>query len=408
MKTTIPGSTRRARRLCALTLAVLGTHFCTDALAEVGFETAQGWKLSTDGWIILQAHRQSGDTDETTGFRMTSGTTPSLFAFNVTAPAVDGVTFSGRVGLYINPQSGDGNFRNAGNVGASGSRSLDPREIWGKAAGSWGELVFGKAYGIYQGEAVLADPSVLAGGLTGYDQVNTTDALAASFNAGYLYTNFNAGLRYNSPKSHRLSLSVAIYDPSQIRSVFAGSAATQTKSPRIESGAYYNDTFGTVKIKVYGDAIYQNAQRCRLSSGAACLDDRVKTTGVSGGAMLDTGMWHLYASTFSAKGLGSVLMQDVDALDALGRARKSKGYYGQLLCRIDALTLRYSHGRTEVDDTSATPGHVATSDTVGAYYALKKYATVYAEVAKSKFTLNPVLGVPTDTRYLTLGGRFVW
>lgn len=404
MKITIPGMPHRARCLCFATLAALGPP----ALAEVGFETAQGWKLATDGWIILQGHRQFGDTDETTGFRMTSGTTPSLFAFTVTAPPVDGITFSGRVGLYINTQSGEGNFRNAGNVGTSGSKSLDPREMWAKAAGSWGELVFGKAYGIYQGEAVLADPSALAGGLTGYDQVNTTDALAASFNAGYLYTNFNAGLRYNSPKTNRLSFSVAIYDPSQIRSVFAGSAATQTKSPRIESGAYYNDSFGAAKLKLYADAIYQNAQRCRTADGAACLDDRVSTRGISGGAMLDTGTWHLYASAFGARGLGSVLMQDVDALDAIGRERRSKGYYGQALYRIGALTLRYSHGRTTVDDTEATRGHVATTDTVGAYYALKKYATVYTELARSKFTLNPVLDVPTDTRYVTVGGRFMW
>jgi hypothetical protein len=223
-----------------------------------------------------------------------------------------------------------------------------------------------------------------------------------------LYTNFNAGLRYNSPKTNPLSFSVAIYDPSQIRSVFVGSAASQTKSPRIEAGAYYNKAFGTTKLKVYGDAIYQTAQRCRLASGAACADDRVKTSGVSGGAMLDTGTWHLYASAFSAKGLGSVLMQDIDALDALGHERKSKGYYGQVLYRIDALTLRYSHGRTTVDDTDATPGHVATSDTVGAYYALKKYATVYTELAKSKFSLNPVLNLPSDTSYVTVGGRFNW
>ena len=87
------------------------------ASAGVGFESADGWKYSTDGWVILQAHKQNGDSPETTGFRMTSGTTPSLIAFNVTAPAIEGMTLSSRVGLYINAQSGEGNFRNAGNVG---------------------------------------------------------------------------------------------------------------------------------------------------------------------------------------------------------------------------------------------------------------------------------------------------
>jgi hypothetical protein len=394
-----------SKLLPALVCALLSTG----AQAEVGFETAQGWKLSTDGWIILQGHRQHGDSVETTGFRMTSGTTPSLFAFNITAPAVNGVTFSSRVGLYINTQSGEGNFRNAGNVGTSGSKSLDPREMWGKASASWGELIFGKHYSIYQGEAVLADPSALAGGLTGYDYVNTTDALAASFNAGYLYTNFNAGLRYNSPKTQPLSISVAIYDPSQIRNVFTGAGASQTKTPRIEGGVYYDQKFGEARLKLYGDFIYQTAQQCRTAAGAACVDDEVKTEGASAGAIADIGMFNVYVSAFSAKGLGSVLMQDIDALDANGRARKSEGYYGQLLIKpVEGLTLRFSHGRTEVDDTSATAGHTATSNTIGAYYAVNKYATVYTEIANSRFTLNPAFNRPTDTRYLTVGGRFMW
>lgn len=406
MKTSI---CRIARPLPKILPALVCALLATSARAEVGFETAQGWKLSTDGWIILQGHRQNGENVETTGFRISSGTTPSLFALNVTAPPVDGITFSSRVGLYINTQSGEGNFRNAGNVGASGSKSLDPREMWGKASASWGELIFGKSYSIYQGEAVLADPSALAGGLTGYDFVNTSDALAASFNAGYLYTNFNAGLRYNSPKSQPLSVSIAVYDPSQIRNVFTGAGASQTKTPRVEGGVYYNQPFGGAKLKVYGDFTYQSAQQCRIASGAACLNDEVKTRGLSAGATIDTGMFNVYASAFSAKGLGSVLMQDIDALDALGRERKSEGYYAQLLVRpVEALTLRFSHGRTEVDDTSATAGHTATSNTIGAYYGVNKYATVYAEVATSKFTLNPVFNRPTDTRYLTVGGRFMW
>jgi hypothetical protein len=399
---------KRALRPGLLSAAICAS-LCGPASAAVEFETAQGWKLSTDGWIILQGHRQNGDSPETTGFRMTSGTTPSLFAFTVTAPPSDGVTYSSRVGLYINSQSGEGNFRNAGNVGNTGAKSLDPREIWGKAAASWGELVFGKSYGIYQGEPVLADASVLAGGLTGYDNVNTTNALAATFNAGYLYTNFNAGVRYNSPKSNPLSFSVGLYDPSQIRNVFTGSGASQTKSPRIEGGVYYDQKFDAGKLKLYGDFTYQNAQNCLTGSGAACASDKVTTHGVSAGATLDAGPLNFHLSGFAATGLGSVLMQDLDALDADGRERKSRGLFTQLVYRpLDALSLRYSFGRTKIDDTAATLGHVAKSHIVGAYYALNQHATVYTELANSKFSHNPVFNRATDTNYVTFGGRFMW
>lgn len=389
--------------------AVLHLAFSNLALAEVAFESKEGWKFSTDGWIILQAHRQNGDDDNTSGFRMTSGTTPSVVAFNVKAPEMDGLTLSARAALYINVQSGEGNFRNAGNVGNTGSKSLDPREMWGKAAGSWGEVLFGKHYSIYQGEAVLADASVLAGGLQGFDNVASPNALAATFNAGYLYTNFNAGLRYNSPKTVPLSFSLSIYDPSQIRNVFVGSGASRTDSPRVEGGLYYDTKYSGGKAKLYGDFTYQNAKRCRIADGSPCLDDNVTTRGVSAGTTFDIGRLNFHLSGFKAKGLGSVLMQDIDALDALGRERDSKGFFTQLVYKTsERLSLRYSHGRTKIDDTSVTLGHTARSNILGAYYGINKYLTVYSELANSKFSLNPAFNVPTDTNYATLGARFMW
>lgn len=389
--------------------AALCTLFAGSAWSAVSFETAEGWKYSTDGWIILQAHNQSGSTTDTTGFRMTSGTTPSLFAFNVASPVLDGVTYSSRVGLYINAQSGAGNFRNAGNVGNSGATALDPREMWGKASASWGEVIFGKSYSIYQGEAVLSDASVLAGGLTGFDNVNTTNALAASFNAGYLYTNFNAGVRFNSPKTNPLSFSIGLYDPSQIRNQFLGSVANQTKTPRVEGGVYYNDKFTGGAFKLYSDFTYQDAQNCKTSLALACKKDKVTTSGISAGATVDVGPVNLHLSGFSAKGLGSVLMQDVDALDAAGNERKSNGYFAQVVYHPTSLwSLRYSYGMTKTDTTAATLGNKAQSNIAGAYYTVNKYITVYSELANSKFSNNPAFNVRTNTNYVTLGGRFMW
>lgn len=379
------------------------------AWAAVEMDAPGGWKLGTDGWIILQAHRQNGDDSGTTGFRMTSGTTPSLFAFTVTSPSMDGITYSSRVGLYITPQSGDGNFRNAGNVGDTGSRSLDPREMWARATAAWGEIVIGKAYGIYQAEPVLADASVLAGGLAGYDVANTPNALAGSMNAGYLYTNFNAGLRYNSPKTVPLSFSVAIYDPSQIRNLYKGAGADQTNSPRLEGGAYFVDRLAGAKFKLYGDFTWQTARHCTTATGAACVSDAVHTRGVSAGATIDAGPFNFHLSGFKAEGLGSVLMQDVDALDAAGRERRSRGGFSQIVWHATGgLSLRYSYGRTRIDDTVATPGHLSRARVAGAYYSVNPHVTVYGELARSTFSLNPVFDRPTDARYATLGGRFVW
>jgi hypothetical protein len=379
------------------------------ASAEVGLDSVNGWRFSTDGWVILQAHRQNGDIPETTGFRITSGTTPSLMAFNVAAPASGGLKISSRVGLYINPHSGEGNFRNAGNVGDTGAKALDPREIWAKVSAGWGEVVFGKAYSIYQGEAVLADASVLAGGLTGYDHVNTPNAFAASFNGGYMWANFNAGVRYNSPQDAPLRFSVGVYDPSQIRNVFVGAGAAQTRSPRVEAGVYYRLAPGAARIRLYADAIHQDARGCLTAAGTPCASTRVTSRGVSAGATVELGDVSLVLTGFRGQGLGSVLLQDVDALDAAGRERDSSGYFGQVVYRLQpGLSLRYSYGRTRIDDTAATTGHTGKAHIAGAYYTVHPLLTVYGELARSTFTLNPVFGRATSTDYATAGVRFMW
>jgi hypothetical protein len=379
------------------------------AQAEVGFNSAEGWRFSTDGWVILQAHRQNGDIPETTGFRITSGTTPSLIAFNVAAPAGAGLKISSRVGLYINPHSGEGNFRNAGNVGDTGSKALDPREIWAKVSAGWGEVVFGKAYSIYQGEAVLADASVLAGGLTGYDHVNTPNAFAASFNGGYMWANFNAGVRYNSPQDAPLRFSVGVYDPSRIRNVFVGAGAAQTRSPRVEAGVYYRLAPGVARIRLYADAIHQDARGCLTAAGTPCASTRVTSRGVSAGTIAELGDVNLVLTGFRGRGLGSVLLQDVDALDAAGRERDSRGYFGQVVYRLQpGLSLRYSYGRTRIHDTAATTGHTGKAHIAGAYYTVHPLLTVYGELARSTFTLNPVFGRATSTDYATAGVRFMW
>jgi hypothetical protein len=216
-------------------------------------------------------------------------------------------------------------------------------------------------------------------------------------------------LRYNSPKTVPLSFSLAIYDPSQIRNVFAGVGASQTNAPRVEGGVYFDDRLGGARLKLYGDFTWQTARGCITSRGAACVKDDVRSRGVSAGTTIAAGPFDVHLSGFRGDGLGSVLMQDVDALDAEGRERRSRGGFGQLVWQAtQALALRYSYGRTRIDDTSATPGYRSRTRIAGAYYTVDPHVTLYGELARSTFSYNPVFGRPTDTRYATLGGRFAW
>ncbi len=383
------------------------------AQAEIVVYEKDGYRFSTDGWIILNASSTRGDADANDAFRITSGDSPNLVGFNFAVPETNGIRMSSRLGLRINPHSGEGNFKNRGNVGDSASKSIDPREIYAKFEGDFGQVLIGKHYSIFNGRPVLWDASVLAGGFFGYDNANSGFALAAgSLHSGYLYANFNSGLVYRTPQDKALKAAVGLYDPSQMGNVFIAGAptASKTTTPRVEAELAYDGRFEGGAYTLYVDGVYQSAENCRLPGGAVCAGgDRVTGKGASTGVQLALGPVALSATAFTGRGLGSALMFDFDALDAQGRERKSRGYWVQVTGKVTPSTmLRLSYGRTEVDDTAATPGHTAEGTLAGVYHTVNPFMTLYGELGRSEFDLNPAFGRATDTRYATLGVRFMW
>ncbi len=396
-----------------LLAAAAGLALAGSAAAEIAVFDKDGYRFSVDGWVILNASSTRGDEDANDAFRITSGDSPNLIGFNFAVPETDGLKLSSRLGLRINPHSGEGNFKNRGNVADTASKAIDPREIWARFEGDFGQVTIGKHYSIFQGRPILADASVLAGGFFAYDNANTGGALGAgSLHSGYLYANFNSGLRYDSPQAHALKLAVGLYDPSQMGNVFlpAAGLASKTTLPRIEAELAWEGEFDGGSYTLYADAVHQRAENCRLPDGSSCVGgDAVNGRGASLGGELKLGAFGFFASAFTGKGLGSALMFDYDALDAEGRERESKGYWVQATAQLaPATTVRLSHGRTRIDDTAATPGHEAKGTLAGLYHGLNRFVTVYGELGRSEFDFNPAFGRATDTDYVTVGARFMW
>ncbi|MEH6811988.1 MAG: porin [Motiliproteus sp.] len=384
------------------------------AQAEIKVYDLNGYSFSVDGWVILNASSTSGDADGNDAFRITSGDSPNMFGFNVGLPDYNGTKTTARLGLRINPHSGEGNQKNQGNVGSTASKSLDPREIFVKFEGDYGEFVLGKQYSLFNGRPILADSSVLAGGFFAYDIANDGGALGAgSLHSGYLYANFNSGFRYNSPRSNPLQASIALYDPSKIESILpsVGSApqAAKTTLPRVEAEIAYSGEAGDVKYTAYVDGVYQKAEGCVISGVTCASGDEVTAKGVSTGLSLDFGSFKFFASAFKAEGLGSALQLDFDSLDDTGKERDSDGFWVQATARVTPSTLlRVSYGETTIDDTVATLGHEAKGTVLGIYHDVNSHATIYGEIGRSEFDRNPVFLQETKTDYITAGVRVMF
>ncbi|MGA7827478.1 MAG: hypothetical protein WCA04_07455, partial [Geobacteraceae bacterium] len=116
-----------------------------------------GWQRSYDGMINVfmvydaKDQRQYKDgtiygtgsvPSELQSFRIRTGLLPSIFAFNVKSPTIDGVDYAARIGLY--PQIQNSGTRiglgpGSGGDFSSGGTSLDVREVFFTADGKFGQ-----------------------------------------------------------------------------------------------------------------------------------------------------------------------------------------------------------------------------------------------------------------------------
>ncbi|MBC6497828.1 MAG: hypothetical protein GDA54_05880, partial [Alphaproteobacteria bacterium GM7ARS4] len=211
------------------------------------------------------------------------------------------------------------------NIGST----LDLREVFFSVTSSeYGSVLAGKTLSLFLGKNILTDMTLFGVGAVG--GVGTSNALSGSTSLGrigygYVYPNFNAALRYTSPDVQGFKLTAGVYDPSRIANAAAGESATyrDTPLPRWEAELTHQLALPrfNVTLDSWGSAMYQTAEQ---SDG-----DDVSSWGLGGGTQVAYKGLTITGSGYWGKGLGSVLMLDVDALDPLGNERRHYGFIAQ-------------------------------------------------------------------------------
>jgi hypothetical protein len=416
-RSTAQRTARPAARRAAVALAVLAFALAaTRAEAAIGFKSEDGWGASFEGFVNAFGVNEMGSkppagvavdplmtADEHNSFRVRTGLLPGLFAFNVTAPKIDGLDVKARVGLY--PQ-----INNAGTRNAFGSQ-IDLREIFFTVDGSFGQVLAGRALNLFQGKNILNDMTLFGVGVQG--GVASSGTTLGRIGYGYLYSQFGAQLRYTTPSVSGAKLAFAVVDPSQIGG--SGVAATQMKTPGFESELSYAAKLGDVRAQGWLSGLYQQAMFDASSAVRAGRD--VVAGGGAAGLGAGVGGLDLLASGFVGKGLGSFLLLDTDSLDASGAARKSRGFLAQAAYTLGSTKAGVSYGENRVDETaSESAARVAgtakptlasrRSVTGGLYHDLNKNLKVVAEYTHAM--AGWVTGQSQAVDVVALGGFFLW
>jgi hypothetical protein len=407
-----------------------------------------GWQMSFDGMInIFAVYTMQGNLTDNNGnvlvsqasqsFRDRTGLLPSIFAFNVKSPTINGVDYGARIGLYPQVQNNgsrtgfgpdtlsSASLTSSGlNTGLGGGSRIDIREVFFTADSCWGQILAGRALNLFEGQNILTDMTLMSVGVP-LDLTGAGTTLG-HIGYGYSFPSFGSQFRYTTPDYKGFKWAFSINDPSQIRdanlSVNAAGIATTGAATKLNQPAFmtefsYATAFPNGKLHAWADGMFQEASY-------ASTHHKVSTIGGAGGVDANFGPVGVMVSGFGGKALGLTLTQDdiefvtgAAPLDAVQKERVSYGGLAQVTYTIGKVKLGANYGinymdRTDHDiavtNTSAIPIKKSQQAATGAvFYSVNKYLQVVGEYTWARDSWYTA-SARSDKNIISLGTVFVW
>jgi len=373
----------KKKLLTAAASIAIATTMAASVNAKVTLmaDEPSGWSFSVDGnvnaFYVYSTGEDALTSSATTTYgvqrtsksdvaRIQTGLLPSKFGFGVSGPASNGITLRGYFGLY--PQ-----IQNAGTKTARGAQ-IDMREIYAAASGDFGELLFGRTLSLFQRNAIVQDMTLFGVGATGNNVANGGTTLGR-IGFGYVYPDFNAGIRYTTPALGAASLSVGLFDPSKIvvgtnSAASANTTFSTTPTPRFEAELNIDLSNISAGSNLAISGIYQEAE----GGGGD-----VEAEGIHVGGTLAAGPYALTAHYYNGECLGSTVQLDVDAISSNGVCRDADGYYAQVTYNYGDGKVGLSYGESNLDQAGSDASTAFSETDSQSMYTLGVYHNLAPE-----------------------------
>ena len=344
--------------------------------------------------------------DEPNPMGIESGLLPNAFVFSAKSRQAN-LDVSATIGLYPGQNNSNGKV-------ALGSPGIDVRQgflTFGDK--SWGTVKIGRDLGIFGGEAILSDMTLLgvgagAAGLP-LGSINTT---LGHIGTGYIYADWIPQIAYISPSWSGFSFTVAAVEAFRI------APANSNDTPGAQARLSYDLTAGSTTGRVWLGGMYQNSKLSApptnpsLTSVAGELGAKVSVSGLGVlaygyyGSGIGTTVIGLDAATaattesatddsikarpsygFYGSALGTTGF-GWNAVDrTTGEERTSFGYWGQVSYQIGKLKPGVSYGASHLqeadDETNLGLLKKNATLTAGLYYALTESLNLVGEFNKT-------------------------
>jgi predicted porin len=387
-------------------LAVAGAVLSATSVANAGIVIPAGdWTLDINGNVNAFANWTSSDNhaqEVTTGGLATNqdvagednnqgintGLLPAWLGFTGTTRQNDvDVSFT----ISFQPNVSDNSTNGHGDV----LQPLNRQAFITFGDKSWGTVKLGKDLGIFAGQAILNDMTLLGvgGGANGSGAATTLGGIGT----GYIYPAWKGQISYTTPNMNGFSATIGITNPNQGQ---FGDAATATAGTNTElsqdrfgvEGQVMYEWTGDVAGKVWASGATYDVEVGTTASGTANTSatvDGYTASVVDIGAAITAGNLGLVGYYYNGEGVGTTILglngtYNATAGSGIVKERDSDGGYVQATYVIPTGTkLGVSYGVSNLDEAS---GEVATTLvesnkrwTVGAYHPLTKHLNLVAE-----------------------------
>lgn len=336
--------------------------------------------------------------------RIRSGFLPNWFGTTFSKKMGD-VTLGGRASFWVSTNDSDETPTDG---------LIDTRQFYGTVDASWGQLLVGKDFTLYNRSNIFGDEILLGYGMTN-DTLGLVDGAYVSFGnigSGYIYPLPSNQITYRSPDMGGFKLAVGLIDPSRTATA-AGDCTdlnvpcAQESAPRIEGELTYGVALGdSGNLNVWGGFMSQTSESVDNATG-----NDVDSQGVSYGAKLKLGGLSLHLSGYDGEGVGfltgpadaqglglgaliSNANGDVDSTGALAQASYTLGNTRAV----------FSYGVSEVDVTGEAAGEWENENTtVGLFHSFYPNLIGVVEYSMTEFTIGGSNAYSDEADTLAIG-----
>jgi len=269
---------------------------------------------------------------------------------------------------------------------------------------SWGTVKLGKDLGIFAGQAILNDMTLLGvgGGANGSGAVTTLGGIGT----GYIYPAWKGQISYTTPNMNGFQATIGITNPNQGS---FGNATVITNGATTVATELYQDRFGIEGQAMYswtGDVagkVWVSGASYDVTADTDAVQANTTTTAEIDsytadvfdiGASVTSGNLNVVAYYYNGDGVGTTFMgaSGVDVQSSKFKKRDSDGGYLQATYVLPTGTklgvaygvsnLDKASGETEDNQAAAGTSYLVDKNerwTVGAYHPLTKHLNLVAE-----------------------------